>query len=73
MLYRHLQQEPTRSDDTGRSAWHVWAATDWTALPIGRMSRTITHKRRFFARLFAALVLLPYLVGIVEGIVGLLR
>lgn len=40
---------------------------------LGRMGRGRTPGRRFFARLFAALALLPFLVGIVAGVVRMLR
>ena len=39
----------------------------------GRLSRAFTPRRRFFARLFTVLVLIPYLVAIGESIVKLLR
>lgn len=35
---------------------------------LGRMGRGATPRRRFFARLFAALALLPFLVGIIAEV-----
>ncbi|MFC0033549.1 hypothetical protein ACFFMM_28900 [Micromonospora chaiyaphumensis] len=40
---------------------------------VGRMGRGATPRRRLFARLFAALALLPFLVGIVAGVVRMVR
>jgi hypothetical protein len=39
---------------------------------LGRLSGARTPRQRFFARLFAMLVLLPVLIAIVAGAVGLL-
>ncbi|MBQ0897737.1 hypothetical protein KBX37_32600 [Micromonospora sp. U56] len=40
---------------------------------LGRMGRGGTPRRRFFARLFAALAVLPFLVGIVAGVIRMLH
>ncbi|GAB3944068.1 hypothetical protein GCM10027614_33640 [Micromonospora vulcania] len=40
---------------------------------LGRMGRGWTPRRRLFARLFAALALLPFLLGIVVSVVQMLR
>ena len=39
---------------------------------LGRMGRGATPRRRFFARLFAALALLPFLVPLMVGIIKLM-
>ncbi|MGC1210653.1 MAG: hypothetical protein WA890_05185 [Micromonospora sp.] len=40
---------------------------------LGRMGSGWTPRRRFFARLFAGLALLPFVVGLVRGVIALVR
>jgi len=40
---------------------------------IGRMGRGATPRRRFFARLFAVLALLPFLIPLMVGVIRLVR
>lgn len=40
---------------------------------LGRMGDGWTPRRRFFARLFASLALLPLLLGVIQGVIQMVR